>query len=279
MKYATFIVGEKTFRFEFSGEKTKSHDTMPILIHDDDLIENVDWSEEGYVLTGFLGKSNEEEIRRKVSRIIYSFLLKYGVKVTFNKFKLEMYHHYVNDDSHLQIANEIKDGFQMSEFPIEPRTIEKRISKILGVNVSLNSPHHEILRPVFCVRIVRPNKFTDNNPPHKDVYLDRLRNAVNIYFPISGSTSDSSLAILKGSHLLPESEIIKSQSGAILNSVKYTVPVILLLRNSILKMTRPNPSCDQVMVFSPYLIHGAGYNLNDDQTRVSLEMRFWRFTN
>ena len=75
MKYATFIVGEKTFRFEFSGEKTKSHDTMPILIHDDDLIENVDWSEEGYVLTGFLGKSNEEEIRRKVSRIIV-FIIK-----------------------------------------------------------------------------------------------------------------------------------------------------------------------------------------------------------
>ena len=107
-----------------------------MLIHDDDLTENVDWSEEGCVLTDFLGKSNEEEIRRKVSRIIYPFLLKYGVKITCNRFKLEMYHHYVNDDSHLQIANEIKDGFQMSEFPVEARTFEKKISKILGVNIS-----------------------------------------------------------------------------------------------------------------------------------------------
>jgi ectoine hydroxylase-related dioxygenase (phytanoyl-CoA dioxygenase family) len=41
-------------------------------------------------------------------------------------------------------------------------------------------------------------------------------------------------------------------------------------------MIRPNPKPGQAMLFSPYLVHGGGYNLNTDTTRVSLEMRFWK---
>ena len=41
-------------------------------------------------------------------------------------------------------------------------------------------------------------------------------------------------------------------------------------------MTRPDPNPDEVLVFSPYLIHGGAVNLNEDMTRVSLEMRLWR---
>jgi ectoine hydroxylase-related dioxygenase (phytanoyl-CoA dioxygenase family) len=29
------------------------------------------------------------------------------------------------------------------------------------------------------------------------------------------------------------------------------------------------------MIFSPYLVHGAGINEEEDLTRISLEMRFW----
>jgi ectoine hydroxylase-related dioxygenase (phytanoyl-CoA dioxygenase family) len=41
-------------------------------------------------------------------------------------------------------------------------------------------------------------------------------------------------------------------------------------------MIRPNPSENEVLVFSPYLVHGGGYNTNIDITRISLEMRFWK---
>jgi ectoine hydroxylase-related dioxygenase (phytanoyl-CoA dioxygenase family) len=40
-------------------------------------------------------------------------------------------------------------------------------------------------------------------------------------------------------------------------------------------LIRPNPKENEVMLFSPYLVHGGGYNFNADVTRISLEMRFW----
>ena len=43
-----------------------------------------------------------------------------------------------------------------------------------------------------------------------------------------------------------------------------------------LTLVRPNPGPNEVLVFSPYLIHGGAFNQQTDTTRVSLEMRFWR---
>jgi ectoine hydroxylase-related dioxygenase (phytanoyl-CoA dioxygenase family) len=41
-------------------------------------------------------------------------------------------------------------------------------------------------------------------------------------------------------------------------------------------MIRPNPMENQLMIFSPYLIHGCAINNNEDITRMSLEVRFIR---
>ena len=41
-------------------------------------------------------------------------------------------------------------------------------------------------------------------------------------------------------------------------------------------MVRPPVEENQVLVFSPYLVHGGAVNLNADVTRISLEVRFWR---
>ena len=73
--------------------------------------------------------------------------------------------------------------------------LDKRISEICGVNVTSNHPTQEASRK-FCIRIVRPQRNTDNNPPHRDVWLDRLRNAINIYLPLAGSNNKSSLPII-----------------------------------------------------------------------------------
>jgi ectoine hydroxylase-related dioxygenase (phytanoyl-CoA dioxygenase family) len=42
-----------------------------------------------------------------------------------------------------------------------------------------------------------------------------------------------------------------------------------------LDIIRPNPEPSEVLLFSPYLLHGGAVNLNEDETRISLEMRFW----
>ena len=39
-------------------------------------------------------------------------------------------------------------------------------------------------------------------------------------------------------------------------------------------MIRPNPSINELLLFSPYLIHGCSDNDNDNITRMSLEIRF-----
>lgn len=41
-------------------------------------------------------------------------------------------------------------------------------------------------------------------------------------------------------------------------------------------MIRPNPDINEILVFSPYLIHGCSDNKNEDITRMSLEIRFIR---
>jgi len=33
---------------------------------------------------------------------------------------------------------------------------------------------------------------------------------------------------------------------------------------------------NQVLVFSPYLIHGGAVNLNSNETRISIEIRLWK---
>ena len=42
------------------------------------------------------------------------------------------------------------------------------------------------------------------------------------------------------------------------------------------ELVRPNPKPNEVLLFSPYLIHGGASNLNEDQTRISIEVRLWK---
>ncbi|HZS35509.1 MAG TPA: phytanoyl-CoA dioxygenase, partial [Polyangia bacterium] len=55
----------------------------------------------------------------------------------------------------------------------------------------------------------------------------------------------------------------------------YSVPAVTGGTHP-LRMIRPNPAPNHVLIFSPYLIHGGGVNLNPATTRMSLEMRFSR---
>jgi hypothetical protein len=55
----------------------------------------------------------------------------------------------------------------------------------------------------------------------------------------------------------------------------FTVPSVVGAAHPLV-LERPNPGLNEVLVFSPYLIHGGAFNQQTDRTRVSLEMRFWR---
>lgn len=271
-KRITYIINDKEFVFSYAGEMEKGKDET-LLLKDDNLLQNTPWDESGFTIQNFLSESDNREFKNVVTEVIKRLIESSGGTIDAH-FTLEKYHAYVTDEIHLKIARTIKDGWKKEDFSFDLTKINQRLSDILQQEVSTISEDKSIND--FYLRIVRPGCLQDNNPPHRDVWLDRLRNAVNIYFPICGSTSESALPLLPGSHKYKESDLVRTSDGAVLNDTKYTVPCVISINGEPLKMMRPNPSENEVLVFSPYLVHGGGYNTNIDTTRISLEMRFWK---
>jgi hypothetical protein len=186
-------------------------------------------------------------------------------------FDIAGYHHAVaDDDAHLAVIAQTK-AYPLSQLPVAPTALERLVSAACGQPVRAFNPN--VGEAVFHLRVVRPQR-ADQNPLHRDAWLPRYRNALNIYLPVAGSTAQSSLALVPGSHHWPESAVERTAGGAVFHGVAYTVPGVLRPGRP-LHLIRPNPAPGEVLVFSPYLLHGAAANLNPDATRVSLEMRFW----
>lgn len=193
--------------------------------------------------------------------------------ITNKEIILEDYHNAITDEEHTKILNSMpykKDMYpDIKEFS---DYLEKTVSEILGESV-------KIFNDDLWFRICRPSKINNNdyNPCHRDVYLDFYRNIVNIYLPVVGSNEKSSLTVASGSHKWSESDTMVTNGGAFFKNQnkKYSVDAIVASKRPI-EMIRPNPSVSQLMLFSPYLIHGCAENNNEDVTRISLEVRFIR---
>ena len=251
----------------FTGEH------ITLVNQDTNLIDELNWTESGYTVEKFLSKKLYEKVQIGISEIVKNLVTKAGGEIDEN-FSLEKYHLYVDDNIHLKIAEMIQPGWNISSFPVDFNLINVRVSEIINKEVTAEAKHLGIYN--YFLRIVRPMKFQDNNPPHRDVWLDRLRNAVNIYVPICGSSQKSSLPLVEGSHLAKESEIERTTDGALLNGTKYSVPCVISYKNEKPKLIRPVVNKNEIMVFSPYLVHGGGYNFQKNLTRISLEARFWK---
>lgn len=268
----SFDLEDKKINLEVEGH-TCFGDKVILLDKEDDLLKNSSFKDSGYSVDSFLSPDLNQKIRESIRKIVFdriNVIKKLSLK--FEDFRLEDYHKYLNDQEHYQVVEPFRAWLDAHYLPIAIELIEERISEILNTKVSTHVPHYE--RKTFAIRIVRPGS-TDFNPPHRDPWLDILKNSVNSYFPIAGSSQDSSLPIVPGSHHWQESEIERTIKGAKINGREYNVPSVISSTRPI-KMIRPNPSLDQVLVFTPYLIHGGGANFQSDVTRVSLEMRYWR---
>jgi hypothetical protein len=257
--------------FAVEGETLKGEDK--VLLHEDtNLLDKTGFNDVGFQIIDLLDESEFQNLRTGFTKLVVEWLQEYGVHLP-EDFDLLYYHRYVDDAAHTHVVKKIQNGVDIALFPISNELLEKRIEAITGYDVE--SRCAELNHHTFSIRIVRPSQLTDNNPPHRDVWLNHLRNAVNIYLPVCGSDENSALPILPGSHCWKESEIERTAAGAVINNVRYNVPCVVGSSYG-LAMIRPNPGTTQAMLFSPYLIHGGGYNLNTDTTRVSLEMRFWK---
>jgi len=256
-------VDDEAIEYEVAGDTTYGGDEV-LLDRDDDLIAGTPFAATGFTVAPFLSSTLYATLAEGVRRLIGGVL---GTDLV-----LEQYHRATSDVDHLRLIRETGLHWPNEDLPIPMVSVEQRISEILGVDVVAVNPHLE--RQDFQIRVVRPGT-SDNNPPHRDVWLDRLRNAANIYVPLAGSSERSSLPIVPGSHRWRESEIERTSAGSVVSGVQYTVSAITGARRP-LRLVRPHVGPNEVMVFTPYAIHGGGRNFSADKTRVSLEIRFWR---
>ena len=265
-----FTIDGQPMHYEVEGS-TIWGDERVMLEDDENLISGLPWEEEGFLCTRFLSLEENQQVRAGFADIVRG-MVEHAGAATDDTFSMDRYHLFVDDEQHCRVVGQIKDRIPIDRFPVPLSRVEERISEICERRLVMSGS--EIGAQAFWLRIVRPQR-RDANPLHRDVWLDRLRNKVNIYFPLAGSNENSSLCMVPGSHRWRESEIQRTGAGATINGVSFTVPAVVGAKHDIAAV-RPNPSAEDVLVFSPYLVHGNATNLNPDRTRISLEIRFQR---
>jgi hypothetical protein len=234
-----------------------------LLENDINLLQNTDFEKDGYKIFNI----------ENCNSFLQEFLKNEIKKVTQKDVNLSNYHNEITNDEHTTILNSMPyKKNSSSELKNFSEYLEVYISEILKEPI-------KIFNEDMWFRICRPSKFCNNdfNPCHRDVYLDFYRNIVNIYLPVVGSNENSSLKMHPGSHKWNENETMVTKGGAFFRNTnkKYSVDAIVASKLP-LEMIRPNPTIEQIMLFSPYLIHGCSDNNNENETRISLEVRFIR---
>lgn len=267
--HVSFYLRNKKISYEIIGDVEHGLDEV-LLEQDDNLIQGQTWDPTGYTIAPFL----EEPLRKALVAGITLQIKKTLEQVTGHtlpQFTLEHYHQFVDDELHKKICQQLymTDTFK---FPIDFQAVTQKVSEICGIPLTPWNPR--LKNSVYCMRIVRPQKY-DNNPLHKDVWIDTCRNALNTYIPICASNENSSLPLIPGSHYWKESDVLRTKKGSTVNSVHYTVPAVISTKYSFSDLMVPDPKPNEILLFSPYLIHGSAVNDNE-LTRVSLEIRFWR---
>jgi|ERR1043165_2502207 hypothetical protein len=235
---------------------------------DKDLIQNTPFYDDGFTISPALSEIQFEHLKKKLFCYLAGLAQQAGLSFA-SEFNFVDYHKFVNDDSHRKIA---KWEMPVEIISAEVDAIRLNLEHLLGKKLRVRKIGSDSgLRECAGFRIVRPNK-NDHNPFHKDTWLELWRNTVNVWLPVSGCNDQNALGLIPGSHLWNEKDILRSSPGATVNGLKYTVPAAIATTNSF-KVKYITPDYCNMLIFSPYLIHGGAINLSH-QTRISIEVRF-----
>lgn len=272
----SLYIDNRPFEFKVQGDFFWGPQEL-LYTMEDNIISKMDWKNEGYSIVNAFDKKEFDKLRKSIHKIIFNALKVKNVEVEESTFQLKYYHKYVTtDELHNEIIS-ITRNLKDSDFDFDINLLTKRFGDILGYK--LTSWIDELQKSHIQIRISRPNTL-DINPPHRDGYLSYWKDIINVWLPIEGCNKKSSLPLVPGSHLFPESTILRTPNkSAKINGNLYYVPCILETASGPLEMIRPNPKKGEALLFSPFLIHGSAVNQNEDITRVSLELRFPKLKN
>ena len=265
-----YQVNNTTLRYQAEGEKLRGPENV-LLDHAIDLTKKTTWSEQGFSIQPLFNIETYSVFENRVHELLIHKWQCAGLNPS-SLFSLDQYHTIIRDFAHHLQTIEKTKLLNVGDFPVDIKILEERISEICQVKLEVKNPFDN--QSVFHFRIIRPNT-NDNNPLHRDVWLEDYDNCINLYIPIAGSNEDSSLILIPGSHRWAESKIEKTKMGAIINGVKFNVPAVTAIHSDFTAV-RPNPGKNEVLIFSPYMIHGGAINLHPTKTRISIEVRLWK---
>jgi len=265
-----YRVNNTTITYDAQGEKQWGKES--VLLQDAvDLSEHTSWHDQGFTIEKLFEPAQYTLFSDNARLLLRRLWKEAGLSLPEN-FPLDQYHTLTNDlTTHLAAVEKTK-LLPVSDFPVSIEMLEQRISAICKTPLQVKNPFDG--QSVFHFRVIRPNS-RDNNPLHRDVWLEDYDDCINLYIPVAGSNERSSLILIPGSHLWPESRIERTAAGAEINGIRFNVPAVTAIKGPY-EVVRPNPALNEVLIFSPYLIHGGAVNLNDASTRISVEIRLWK---
>lgn len=269
-KTCKLYIDEQPFEFKVEGDFFWGKEEL-LYPKKDNVLSKMDWEHDGFKVVKAFKDEEFKKLQSSIRQIIVEALKENNISVAAD-FQLQDYHKYVTSgELHNKIIS-ITRNLETLDFDFDIDKLAERFGNILGYK--LTSWVEELQKSHIQIRISRPNSL-DINPPHRDGYLSYWENIINVWLPITGCNKKSSLPVVSGSHLLSEDKILRTKSkGAKINGNVYYVPCILETKSGVIKMQRPNPKEGEALLFTPFLIHGAAVNQNEDITRVSLELRF-----
>lgn len=267
MKYT---VNQQDLSYEASGERAHG-DRVVLLEQATDLTAGTPWAQEGFTIEPLFTPEVYSVFADKTHALLTSCWRQAGLDIP-ERFVLDQYHRFAADNQKHLDAIEHTKLLPVSLFPVDITILEERISTICQRALRVCNPFDG--QSVFHFRVIRPQR-QDYNPLHRDVWLEDYKDCINLYIPVAGSNEHSSLVIIPGSHYWPESVVERTITGAVMNGMKFNVPAVTNIKHDV-TYVRPNPSGNEVLVFSPYLLHGGSSNLNPSGTRISIEIRLWK---
>ena len=273
------------FRFVIDGKPAKFPTEHPPTFHfgesqvlsnrETDICYHQPWYEKGYVTRPLLDDVAFKALQKTITDLVANIIADELGKSTEN-FELGRYHTHVrSDEDHYRVIRKTRDLY-LKDLSIDLMT---QFEALLGFSVTDIDPQtHESIYVI--VRINRPQS-GDFNPPHKDIYhfadgdVPYLPKFVNIWIPICGVNHLSSLPVAEGSHLIPESNILRTHEKGVIGKNTYNVRMIKEWNHSN-ELSRVAIKEGEALFFTPHLIHGLAVNEQQDTTRVSLEFRLFK---
>ena len=214
-----YLINNKKITINASDESIFSGEEKVLSKIGEDITSSTEWYQKGFAIFSlekvFPFNKILSEITLSVKKIIEENLTYRDL----SNFTLSNYHKFIKNEEHLSIDKKLKRLYP-KDLGFEDQKIVEFIGNLIKKKLSYkkknsNFNHWIILR----LSLPKSTGLKGFNPSHKDIYEDydlhgEIPKMVNTWIPICGVNDKTGLPIVEGSHLYPESKIIRTKCGA-----------------------------------------------------------------